>query len=450
MTATGIAMGAKDARAAKGLARGLLWLLLAAGPAGAQEGLEILIDTGVEDPLPIAVVPFGWAGAPGGAPLDLHVTIANNLERSGRFFTIDPLEMPQRPTDYSAVNFRDWQLLQMENLVIGHLKETASGGFDIEFRLLDVYKETQIAGFRIAATGKQLRRTAHRISDIIFEKLTGIRGAFDTRIAYVTVKKDSAGAERYALQIADADGFNPQVLLESTQPLLSPAWSPDGRRLAYVLFEERRGSTVFLQDVFTGAREKVAAHEGINSAPAFSPDGRKLAMTLSKEGNPEIFVLNLEDKSLQRITRHRAIDTEPNWSPDGARLVFTSDRGGSPQIYEADLRGGQPRRLTFSGSYSARPRHAPDGGGLALVYGGNGGYQIAYLDLQSRYLSVLTNNRLDESPSFSPNGSMIIYATKGAQGSELAAVSADGTVHQRLALQDGEVREPAWGPFPKR
>ena len=380
-------------------------------------------------------------------PIDLHVTIANDLERSGRFATMDELDMPQQPAEFGHVNFGDWQLLRMENIVIGNLKQTQAGDYEIEFRLLDVYKEAQLTGFRIKARRTQLRRTAHRISDIIFEKLTGVRGAFDTRIAYVTVKQDAAGAERHSLQIADADGFNPQVLLESDQSLMSPAWSPDGEYLAYVSFEGNN-SSVFIQNIRTGERNEVASHNGINSAPAFSPDGGRLALTLSKDGDPEIFVLHLSTNSLQRITRNRAIDTEPNWSPDGSRLIFTSDRGGTPQIYEVDLQGGAPKRLTFEGAYFARPRYSPDGTGITMVHGNNGLYRIGYLDLDNGYLSILTKNRLDESPSFSPNGSMIIYATNGRRGSELAAVSADGRVHQRLALQDGEVREPAWGPFP--
>ena len=426
------------------LAAALATLLPAALPA--QGELEIVIDTGVENTLPIAVVPFGWNGAPGTQPLDMHVTIANDLERSGRFAPMSEREMPQQPAEFAHVSFRDWQTLRMENIVIGNLKQIATGDFEVEFRLLDVYKETQLTGFRIRAARAQLRRVAHRISDIIFEKLTGVRGAFDTRIAYVTVRETPGGGQRFSLQIADADGFNPQTLLESEQALMSPAWSPDGQHLAYVSFEGNN-SSVFVQNVRTGARNEVAAHEGINSAPAFSPDGRRLALTLSKEGNPEIFVLHRASNTLQRVTRNRAIDTEPVWSPDGSKLAFTSDRGGSPQIYQVDLRGGAPMRLTFDGSYFARPRYSPDGSGLTLVYGQNGAYRIGYLDLQSGSLSVLTRNRLDESPSFSPNGSMIIYATNGRNGSELAAVSADGRVHQRLALQDGEVREPAWGPF---
>ena len=427
---------------------GLLPIMLSAfGPARAQGELEIFIDAGVENALPIAVAPFGWSGSPARPPIDLHLTVANNLARSGRFDTMKADAMPQRPTSYGQINFRDWRMLRMENIVIGNLTQRAPDEFEIEFRLLDVYKESQLTGFRISVPRDRLRRAAHRISDIIFEALTGVRGAFNTRIAYVTVREDATGAKRYALQLADADGFNPRTLLESDQALLSPAWAPDGRSLAYVSFENDN-SAVYVQDLRSGQRKTVAAHAGINSAPAFSPDGRSLALTLSKEGDPEIFVLNLADGALRRITRNRAIDTEPAWSPDGKTLVFTSDRGGAPQIYAVDLQGGQPRRLTFEGTYFARPRYAPDGAGITMVYGERGRYRIAYLDLQSRTLSTLTNNRLDESPSFSPNGSMIIYATSTPGGSELAAVSVDGSVHQRLALQDGAVREPAWGPFP--
>ena len=425
----------------------LIVLLSTISSVQAQGELEIIIDTGVENALPIAVVPFDWNGAPDAQPIDLHTTIANNLARSGRFATMEERDMPQQPAEFAHVNFRDWRLLRMENIVIGNLKQAGAGDFEIEFRLLDVYKESQITGFRIKATRAQLRRTAHRVSDIIFEKLTGVRGAFNTRIAYVTVRQNAAGEDRYSLQIADADGFNPQLLLESDQALMSPAWSPDGQYLAYVSFEGDN-SSVFVQNIRTRERNRVASHRGINSAPAFSPDGGRLALTLSKEGDPEIFVLHLAGNSLQRITHHRAIDTEPNWSPDGSKLIFTSDRGGTPQIYEVDLQGGAPRRLTFEGAYFARPRYSPSGAGITMVHGENGLYRIAYLDLDNGYLSVLTKNRLDESPSFSPNGSMIIYATNGRRGSELAAVSADGRVHQRLALQDGEVREPAWGPFP--
>jgi TolB protein len=411
-----------------------------------SQTLEIVIDRGIENTLPIAIIPFGWEST-AMAPVNLALTVSNDLARSGRFSTMPAQDLPQRPNQFQQINFSDWRLLGMENLVIGNLKPTADGNYEIEFRLIDVYKEEQIAGFRIPASTSQLRRTAHRISDIIFEKLTGIRGAFDTRIAYVTVTKQESG-KIYNLQIADADGFSPQVLLASDEPLLSPAWSPDGRQLAYVSFESRN-SSVYVQDIQTGQRIQIAANPGINSAPAWSPDGSRLAVTLSKDGDPEIYIIHVASRTLQRITRHKAIDTEPNWSPDGEKIAFTSDRGGTPQIYEISVLGGKPRRLTFTGNYNARPRYSPDGSSLAMVHiPGGGAYRIAVMDLNSSYLNVLTESNLDESPSYAPNGSMIIYATTGRRGSELAAVSVDGSVHQRLALQVGEVREPAWGPFP--
>jgi len=413
----------------------------------AAEELRIVIDRGVEKTLPIAIIPFAWDRNPDLPPVDFALTISNDLARSGRFSPMSETDLPQRPTEIQQINFKDWRLLGMETLVIGELKQTIDGNFEVEFRLVDIYRGTQIAGFRITSTPKQLRRTAHRISDIVFEKLTGIKGAFDTRIAYITVIKQQDGAKHYNLQIADADGFNPQVLLDSKEPLMSPAWSPNGKRLAYVSFEDRN-SNIYIQDILTGQRTRVAANEGINSAPAWSPDGSRLAVTLSKDGNPEIYLIHLAGNTLQRITYNRAIDTEPNWSKDGTRLAFTSDRGGTPQIYTVDVLSGRTERLTFDGPYNARPRYSPDGKTMSMIHATGGAYQIALLDIKGGYTNTLTNSRLDESPSFAPNGSMIIYATAGRTGSELAAVSVDGRVHQRLALQIGEVREPAWGPFP--
>lgn len=407
--------------------------------------LEIKITEGVEKPLPIAIVPFGWAGPAESRPITMESTISNDLARSGRFASMDAKDMPQTPTDFAAVNFKDWRMLGMQNVVIGNLRETDKDVYEVEFRLLNIFSGSQLAGFRVPATRKQLRRTSHRIADIVFEKLTGVRGAFDTRIAYVTVKK-SGTESRFSLQVADADGFNPQVLLESTEPLMSPAWAPDGKRLAYVSFEGRT-SSIYVQDTITGQRQRVAANPGINSAPAFSPDGRRLALTLSMGGDPEIYVLNLETRGLYQVTHDRAIDTEPSWSPDGARIAFTSDRGGGPQIYEVSTQGGPAKRLSFEGPYNARPRFSPDGRTLAVVHGQDRRYQIGVFAPGQGGVDILSKSRMDESPSFAPNGSMIIYTTLGPRGSELAAVSTDGRVHQRLALQDGEVREPAWGPF---
>lgn len=408
--------------------------------------LEITIDKGIEQALPIAIVPFEWQGLPDELPLDMHVTIANDLSRSGRFRTMDPADMPQRPVQFNQISFNDWKLLGMVNVVIGNVRPLATGTYEVEFRLVNTITGMQIAGFRLPASRDQLRRTAHRISDIVFEKLIGIRGAFDTRIAYVTVKKLADGTKQYSMQVSDADGFNPQILLESKEPLMSPSWSPDGKNLAYVSFEGKN-SAIYVQNIFTGTRERLASNPGINSAPSWSPDGSRLAMTLSKEGDPEIFVLHLTSKTMLRLTTNRSIDTEPSWAPDSRSLVFTSDRGGSPQIYKISAAGGNAERLTFTGNYNARARFSPDGKSLALVHGAAGQYRIAYMDLVRNTMSLVTSSRLDESPSFSPNGSMIIYATMTNRGTELAAVSADGSVHQRLAFQDGEVREPAWGPF---
>ena len=412
--------------------------------------LDITIEQGIENPIPVAIVPFGWSQA-SIAPDDLSEIISGDLERSARFQAMDFKDLPQQPSEFQDVNFKDWRLLGMENLVIGKLTETSSGDYEVEFRLIDVYKEKQIAGFKLPSTKAQLRTTAHEISDLIYEKLIGVRGAFATRIAYITVNKQSDGKKTYTLLRADADGHSPKVMLKSPEPLLSPSWSPDGKRLAYVSFEGRN-SAIFVQDINTGKRDKVAAHTGINSAPAWSPDGSRLAMTLSKDGNTEIYIMHLASRSLERITRNKAIDTEPNWSSDGKKLAFTSDRGGSPQIYEISVLGnGKAKRLTFEGAYNARPRYSSDGNFLTMVTGDKGAYRIAILDLRSGYFDILTKGRLDESPSFAPNDHMIIYTTSGARGTALAAVSADGQVHQRLELQDGEVREPAWGPFlPRR
>ncbi len=428
-------------------ARRVLWVLffcLAWLPeAGAV--LTIKITKGVEGALPIAIVPFGGGASPA-LPVDMAGIIASDLESSGRFEPMARADMPGRPAEPGAVAYVDWRKLGMENLVIGQITPGIEAEHEIRFWLLDVYKGSQILAYRVPADTAQLRLVAHQIADLIFKELTGTRGAFATRIAYVAVSRAAGGGKLYRLEVADADGNNPQTLLTSSQPLLSPAWSPDGRRLAYVSFEGY-GSAIVLQEVESGARETLAAEPGINSAPAFSPDGRRLAMTLSRDGNPEIYVMELRSRALKRLTHDPAIDTEPSWSPDGSHIAFTSDRGGGPQIYAIGASGGSPRRLTHEGDYNARPRYSADGKHLALVHGDGRRYRIATLDLASERLNVLTETRLDESPSFAPNGGMIIYATVGAFGTELAAISVDGRIRQQLAAGGGEVREPAWGPF---
>lgn len=423
----------------------ILALVVFAGPAHAV--ITIQITKGDARALPIAVVPFGAPEGTAPLPVDIAAVISADLASSGRFNPMEPANMPSRPTEFSEVNFKDWRLVEMDNLVVGRVTPGAAGDYVVEFRLVDVYKGAQSVGYRIPSTAADLRFTAHQIADIIYEQLTNQKGAFATRIAYVTVENDGQGGKVYALQLADADGYNPQTLLRSPQPLLSPAWAPDGRRIAYVSFEGRN-SAIYVQEVATGNRQEVAAGPGLNSAPAWSPDGTRLAMTLSKDGNPEIYIMNLSTRALTRLTNNPAIDTEASWSPDGSRIAFTSDRGGGPQIYEVGVGGGEAKRVTFGkGEYNARPRYSPDGRKIALVTRSNGAYRIGVLDLDTDTLTVLTDSRLDESPTFAPNGQMVMYSTVGRSGTELAAVSVDGRIRQRLALQEGEVREPAWGPL---
>ncbi len=412
----------------------------------AWSALTIEITEGAVGALPIAVVPFQFRGAGAGPGEDLAEIIASDLSRSGRFKSLSRTDMLAMPGSGEEVVFRDWKVLGMENLVVGEIQPNGSGAYLVRFQLFDVFKGAQLTAFSIPTTEKDLRITAHRIADIVFEKLTGQRGAFATRIAYVT-SQGVGDSQQVALKIADADGHNAQTIVSSGDPLMSPTWSPDGRRLAYVSFE-RGKPAIYVQEVFTGSRYKVAAYPGINGAPAWSPDGRSLALTLSKDGNPEIYRLDLNSKALRRLTNHFAIDTEPSWSPDGRSIVFTSDRGGKPQIYQISANGGSAKRITFEGSYNARASYSPDGRSLTLVTREGQDYRVGLLELGSGRLRVLSKGRLDESPSFAPNGVMIIYATKSGGKGELAAVSADGNVHQRLALQGGgNVREPVWSPY---
>ncbi|PKM45916.1 MAG: Tol-Pal system beta propeller repeat protein TolB [Gammaproteobacteria bacterium HGW-Gammaproteobacteria-1] len=426
----------------------LLCCLLLAGTAQAR--LSIEITQGMEGAMPIAVVPFGWSGAGGVPAEDVAAIISADLARSGQFAPLDVQGLPQRPVDGRDVNFNLWRGAGSDNLVIGRV-ELRDGRYQVQFQLFDAVRGVQLAGYSLQTDATRLRRVAHQIADIIFQRLTGQRGAFDTHIAYVTVENLEAGKRRFRLEVADADGHNEQVILTSGQPLLSPAWAPDGRRLAYVSFEDGR-SMIYLQDIASGNRQKVAEFSGLNSAPEFSPDGRRLALTLSRDGNPEIYVLELAGGRLARVTQHFAIDTEPVWTADGRGLYFTSDRGGRPQIYRVQIDDGgrplgSPQRVTFEGSYNASPALSADGKRLAMVHGDGKRYRVAVLELDSSTLRVLTDTRQDESPSFAPNGTMVLYATEVGDRGVLEAVSADGRARQRLGLKKGDVREPAWSPF---
>ncbi len=427
--------------------RTFLFCLLTYLASHAHAILTIDITGGTEEGgQPIAIVPFALQAGMSALPEDIAKIISDDLYRSGRFAIMPVHSLPEQPSNSNQITFSRWQAVGMPHLVIGRI----TGGenkYSVEFQLFDVAKGDRIIGFRYSANTQNLRQIAHQISDKIYEELTGERGVFSTRIVYVTMQRDGAQAE-YHLYIADVDGANPRDMLKSTEPILSPSWSPDGQRIAYVTYDtigKRKGMVIYVQEVSTGQRTIVSKERGLNAAPAWSPDGTRLALTLSKDGNSEIYIQNLQDNTLTRLTDHSAIDTEPEWSPDGKSLVFTSDRGGRAQVYQMSAQGGKAQRLTFKGSYNARPRFSPDGSQLALLHYDGQGYRIAVLDLKSKKIKVLTQTSLDESPCFAPNGSMILYTT----GTSLAAVSIDGRVHQRLAEARGEVREPAWSPFSK-
>ncbi len=413
----------------------------------AQAALTIEITQGMEGALPVAIVPFDWEGPLPEAPVDMAGVITSDLYRSGRFAPLPEKDFLARPHEGSQINFTNWRILDVDNLVVGRLR-TVGDEYVVQFQLFDVFRTTQVTGYSIRTNEQNLRHTAHQISDIIYEALIGEPGAFATRIAYVTETRNASGKRRYSLQVADADGFNPQPVLNSSQPLMSPSWSPDGKKLAYVSFENGRPH-IFIQNVRTGSRQLVSSHKGLNGAPAWSPDGRRLAIVLSKDGSPDIYILNLDNNRLQRLTRSYAIDTEPAWTPDGRSIIFTSDRGGGPQIYRVGIADGREERLTFEGPYNARASLSPDGQLLAMVHGDNGIYNIAVMEMDTGALRVLTDARLDESPSFAPNGSMILYATEDRNRGVLQAVSVDGRVRQRLFLQQGDAREPAWSPYDK-
>ncbi len=424
----------------------ILWGSIFFGPGVNAEELTIRISEGVEGAAPIAVVPFGWQGMATKSPLDMAAIVSADLARSGRFKALPKRDMLAKPTDATKIRFRNWQALGQENLLIGQVQEKGAGKYVIQFQLFDVYKGEQLTGYSMPSTADALRQTAHRISDIVYEQLTGQKGAFSTRIAYVTVARKAKGKSEYRLQVSDADGYGPQTITTSSEPVMSPAWSPDGEKIAYVSFENRH-SAIFIQTVSTGRRTRVSSAPGINGAPAWSPDGSKLAIVLSMDGSPDIYILDLITGSRRKLTRSYTIETEPAWSRDGRFIAFTSDRGGKPQIYQIPVVGGKIRRMTYEGDYNARPMFSPDGKSLAMVHGQGGDYRIAVLDLKTSLLQVLTKGKLDESPSFAPNGSMVLYAVKKGNKGLLSAVSADGRVHQKLFMKGSEVRDPAWSPY---
>ena len=423
----------------------VLLLPLAAG-AQTRGGLDIDIVGGNASATPIAVIPMQ---GPATMQTDIAQVVAADLNRSGAFRSLPTQDIVERPTRGSEINFPTWTALNQDYILVGRVADTGDGGYRVEYELFDTARPTErLLGYALTARSNAMRDVAHQIADAVYEKITGIRGAFYTRIAYVTATGTGKGA-RYALMVADSDGFNPQTVVRSAEPLLSPSWSPDGGRLAYVSYEGGN-SSVYVQTIASGAREQIAKFRGINGAPSFSPDGRRLALTLSKSGNPEIYVMDLGSRALTQITNHFGIDTSAVWSGDGASLYFVSDRGGKPQVYQVSSSGGGATRVTFQGSYNADPTVSADGKKIAVTQGG-GNYRIAMMDRGvGGTWSNLSPGSLDESPSFAPNGMMILYAAREGRRDVLYAVSSDARVRQRLVLAEGDVREPAWGPFRSR
>lgn len=405
--------------------------------------LAIEITEGVDNPARIAVVPMN----PGGAMLseDISAIVAADLDRSGLFQAMSRVNMLSFPKTIGEVYYRDWSVPGMEYLVVGDVQREPTGGYKVVFSLLQVHGERKLFTEQVRGSENELRDIAHYISDKVYKTITGVRGAFSTRIAYVTATPRGRDI-MFRLMVSDADGARERLMLESKEPIMSPSWAPNASELVYVSFETGRPA-IYRQRLSDAQREQVTNFRGLNGAPAWSPDGKKLALVLSKDGNPEIYLFSFATRAFTRVTKHFAIDTEPTWTPDGRALLFTSDRGGSPQIYKLTLDSGAVERITFEGSYNARPRLAPDGRTLVLVHRQNGRYHIASKDLVSNDFRILSETHLDESPTVSPNGAMVIYAAKQGNKGVLAAVSIDAGVRFLLPSNRGDVREPAWAPF---
>ncbi|MFY9326732.1 MAG: Tol-Pal system beta propeller repeat protein TolB [Georgfuchsia sp.] len=422
------------------LIQALLFSLLAAIPLVVSAQLSIEITGAGANRIPIAVANFEGDRILAQA---LTSVIRADLDRSGLFRLVDTGNTVL--AENALLNFSDWRDLGADAVVSGSLLSQAAGRYETRYRLQDVAKQSllDIGAFGHSSTPTQLRATAHRIADLIYEKLTGERGIFSTRIAYVM---KSTG--RYELKVADADGANPQTALASHEPLISPSWSPDGSKLAYVSFELKK-PVIYVHDLAANRRHVVANFKGSNSAPAWSPDGKRLAIVLTKDGNSQMYLVNADGSGAKRLANSAGIDTEPQFSPDGQVIYFTSDRGGSPQIYSIPATGGATTRITFDGSYNVTPRPSPDGKSLAFISQNGGRFQLTLMDLATRQTQVLTDSSKDESPSFAPNGRMILYATEVGGRGVLAAVSVDGRVKQKLSVPAADIREPAWSPFVK-
>lgn len=415
----------------------LLILGLLFGFHVAHAAMEIQVFGGAANRIAVAMVPF--QAAPGQPQPALTQIAGNDLNRSGQFRLVDTSGV-QQPVEPAQIDYGVWRGRGAEAIVIGQVIALPGGRFEVRFRLMDVAKQTQLAGYSYNIAPEQWRATAHQIADIVYEKLTGVKGAFSSRIAYVQKQ-----GKRYELRVADADGENPRTVVRSGEPIISPAFSPEGGRLAYVSFEDKK-PVVYVQSLRDGSRRKVAAFKGSNSAPAWSPDGNRLAVVLTRDESSQIYLINVDGSGLIRLTTGGNIDTEPVFSPDGGTIYFTSDRGGSPQIYRIPSSGGDPRRITFEGSYNVSPTISPNGKHLAYVGRDAGRFRIVLQELASGQTRVLTDSAKDESPSFAPNGQNVLYATVVGGRGVLGTVSLDGRTRARLSEPGVDAREPAWSP----
>ncbi len=422
------------------LSRAFLLAILALLPLAASAQLDIVITRSSQRAIPIAVVPFEWRVTLG-LPYDFAAIVEADLERTGQFAPMGRETMITRPTRFSEMRLDNWRIMDVEAVLVGHVSGSEANPA-IEFELVDVYAGKSLLVYRLQSTRDTFRATAHRIADLVYEQLTGARGMFSTRLAYVQV---APGREEFRLIVADADGQNPIVVLRSAEPIMSPSWSPDGAYLAYVSFEAGYAE-VFVQEVATGNRRPLSPERATSSAPAWSPDGKLLAVARNVDGNSDIYVYSIDPGAPRRLTFHSATETEPEFSADGEEIYFTSDRGIGPQVYAVSAEGGRAQRVSFTGSYNARPRLQPDGNRMAVVHQQDGRFRIGLLDLRDASLRLLTDGPLDESPSFAPNGRALIFGAGTAAGRGLGVYFIDSGVLRLLRAPEGILREPAWGP----